>query len=85
MGNGWLVISNLYRKLWDAWEIQGPSYPPEAVHPGSALLTSESCPVLCWPVPGLGKQRGKQRGSGDSNPQQTLLLKPYKSPTGSHN
>lgn len=28
MDNGWLVISNLYRKLWDAWEIQGPSYPP---------------------------------------------------------
>lgn len=44
MDNGWLVISNLYRKLWDAWEIQGPSCPPGG-------CGTRQCSADLWRVP----------------------------------
>lgn len=89
MKSGYLVINNLYRKLWDAWESQGLRQP----HGGCAIRQCPAdlwkqwriCPVVCWLVPVLQKQAGKECGSGDSKPQHTLLLKQYKSPTGSYN
>lgn len=54
-------------------------------HPADLWKLLEDLPSALLVAPMLQKQTGKECGSGDSKPQHTVLLKPYKSLTGSHN